>query len=138
MASSVLEQTRSLHEDIEVLERAMYRELAQAQLQGKQRRADEVARDQVVAAMLDAHASRSRQLSKLYEDEDGARKEELAAMQGSENFTTFYAQVRRPVFLFSFSGVSPSLRPRAGARVGRRAGRLGRARRRAGARAAGR
>lgn len=46
MASSILEQTRSLHEELEVLERAMYKELGDPST-AKLKRADEVARDQV-------------------------------------------------------------------------------------------
>lgn len=95
MSSSLLEQTRSLHEDLEVLERAMYRELGDPST-AKLRRADEIARDQVVATMLEAHTSRSAQLARLYEDDDGARKDELAAMSGSGVFNQFYDQVRSP------------------------------------------
>lgn len=93
MGSTLLEQTRSLHEDLEVLERAMVKELADASA-AKMKRADEVARDQVVATMLDAHQARSGQLAKLYEDKDRARKDELDGMSGENVFTSFYDELR--------------------------------------------
>ena len=94
MSSTILEQTRALHEDLEVLEKAMYKELGDPST-AKLRRADEIARDQVVASMLEAHTSRSSQLARLYEDTDGTRKDELAAMTGTDMFNQFYEQVRR-------------------------------------------
>ena len=72
MASTLLEQTRALHEDLEVLEQAMYKELGDPSTV-RMRRADEIARDQVVATLLQAHTQRSAQLARLYEDADGAR-----------------------------------------------------------------
>jgi splicing factor 3A subunit 3 len=93
MSSTLLEQARSLHEDLEVLEKAMYKELGDVSTATK-RRADEIARDQVVATMLDSHTKRSRQLAQLYNDNDGARRDELTAMTGSGVFTAFYDQAR--------------------------------------------
>ena len=49
MASSLLERARSLHEDIEVLEGAMYKELGDPSTT-KLKRADQIAREQVSAA----------------------------------------------------------------------------------------
>ena len=46
MASNLVEQSRALHEDLEILEQAMYRELGDASTM-KLKRADEIARDQV-------------------------------------------------------------------------------------------
>ena len=93
MSSTLLEQTRALHEDLEVFEKAMYKELGNPSLT-KMRRADEIARDQVVATLLDAHSQRAAQLATLYEDADGARREELASMSGDGVFTTFYDQLK--------------------------------------------
>jgi len=93
MSSTLLEQARSLHEDLEVLEKAMYKELGDVSTATK-RRADEIARDQVVATMLDSHTKRSRQLAQLYNDNDGARRDELTAMTGSGVFTAFYDQLK--------------------------------------------
>ena len=71
MASTVLEQTRALHEDIEILEKTMYGELGDVAA-AKLKRADEVARDQVVATLRNAHTSKCVELTALYEDADGA------------------------------------------------------------------
>ena len=113
---SLLEQARSLHEELEVLERAMYKELGDPSTT-KLKRADEVARDQVwehckpccrcaahgvswvscpqvVATLLDAHRTRCSQLSSLYEDNDGARRDEIASMSGSTVFSSFYDQLK--------------------------------------------
>ena len=76
MASTVLEQTRALHEDIEILEKTMYGELGDASAT-KLKRADEVARDQVVSTVLGAHTSKCAELTAIYEDADGARRDEV-------------------------------------------------------------
>ena len=93
MASTVLEQTRALHEDIEILEKTMYGELGDASAT-KLKRADEVARDQVVATVLGAHTSKCVELTALYEDTDGARRDEINAMSGTGVFTAFYDQLK--------------------------------------------
>jgi len=93
MSGTLLEQARNLHEDLEILEKAMYRELgdpATAHL----KRVDEVARDQVVATLLDAHTQRAKRLASIYEDGDGARREEIQAMSGSTVFSAFYDQLK--------------------------------------------
>jgi len=93
MASSLLEQTRSLHEDLEVLERAMTKELGDPST-AKLKRPDQIARDQVVATLLSAHQTRSGHLARLYEDADGARKEEIASVSGATVFSAFYDQLK--------------------------------------------
>ena len=93
MASTTLELTRTLHEELETLERAMYKELGDPST-AKLKKPDQVARDQVVATLLAAHQSRCEQLTKVYEDADGARKEEIEAMSGSATFTSFYDQLK--------------------------------------------
>jgi len=93
MASTVLEQTRALHEDIEILEKTMYGELGDVAA-AKLKRADEVARDQVVATLLNAHTSKCVELTSLYEDADGARRDEINAMSGTGVFTAFYDQLK--------------------------------------------
>jgi len=91
--ASLLERSRGLHEDLEVLERAMYRELGDPSTI-KLKRTDQIARDQVVATLLGAHQSRAGQLATLYVDTDGARKDELASMTGTNVFNTFYDQLK--------------------------------------------
>ena len=132
MASS-LERARSLHEELEVLERSMYTELGDPS-SVRLKRQDQIARDQVrttggdtalagnppgmrtayvgpprgvrrngwlasalastpsrtpcapqvVASLLNAHRMRSAQLSGMYRDGDAERREEIAAMSGSD------------------------------------------------------
>ena len=93
MASTLLEQTRALHEDIEILEKAMYSELGDVS-GTKLKRADEVARDQVVAQMLGAHKTKCEELTAIYDDADGARRDEVNAMSGTGVFTAFYDQLK--------------------------------------------
>ncbi|KAL3898355.1 MAG: hypothetical protein SGPRY_012857 [Prymnesium sp.] len=93
MSSTLLERARTLHEELEVLERTMYSELGDP-ASSKLKRADEVARDQVVATLLSAHRERAEQLATLYEDTDGARRDEINGMSGSTVFTAFYDQLK--------------------------------------------
>jgi len=58
---SLLEQARALHEDIEIIERAVYTELGDPS-GTKLKRVEEIARDQVAATMIEAHKDRSAQL----------------------------------------------------------------------------
>ena len=93
MSGTLLEQARSLHEDMDLLERAMYSELgdpANANL----KRVAAIARDQVVSAFLGAHQERCAQASEMYEDKDGSRRDEINAMSGSGVFTAFYDQLK--------------------------------------------
>ena len=55
MAASLLERTRGMHEDLEVLERAMYRELGDPST-AKLKRPDQIARDQVRGSPLYSRA----------------------------------------------------------------------------------
>ena len=90
----MLERSRALHEDLEVLEKVMSRELGDAANTGL-KRPDEIARDQVVATLLKEHSTRSGQLGALYDDADGARAEEIAATSGSSvMFSSFYDQLK--------------------------------------------
>ena len=66
MSGSLLEQARALHEDLEVLERAMYVELGDPATQ-RLKRVDAIARDQVVSSLLAARAERAKRLDILYQ-----------------------------------------------------------------------
>jgi splicing factor 3A subunit 3 len=94
MSGQLLEQARALHEDLEILERSMYRELGDPATQ-RLKRVDTIARDQVVATMLRAHTERAKRLASIYEDTDGARREEIHAMSGSGVFNSFYDQLKQ-------------------------------------------
>jgi len=93
MTSTLLEQSRLLHEDIEILEKTMYTELGDAS-GAKLKRPEEVARDQVVATLLNAHREKCEQLASVYEDADGARRDEINGMSGQGVFTAFYDQLK--------------------------------------------
>ena len=93
MASTVLEQTRGLHEDIEILEKTMFGQLGDLS-SSKLKRSEEVARDQVVATLLNSHREKCEQLTGIYEDTDGARRDEINAMSGTGVFTSFYDQLK--------------------------------------------
>ena len=93
MSTTHLERARGLHEDLELLEKAMTKELGDPANE-KLKRADEVARDQVVATLLDAHTARGVELAAIYADADGARRDEINAMSGSAVFTAFYEQLK--------------------------------------------
>jgi len=88
-----LELGRTAHEELEVLERAMHIELGDPNC-SKMKRVDEIARDQVVSTLLQAHHERSERLVALYEDADDARRDEINSMTGSGVFSTFYEQLR--------------------------------------------
>jgi len=94
MSGQQLEQARALHEDLEILERAMYRELGDPNNQ-RLKRVDTIARDQVVSTLLDAHTERATRLASIYQDKDGARREEILSMSGSGVFNSFYGQLNQ-------------------------------------------
>ena len=93
MASTLLERARSLHEELEILERAMFTELGDPAAV-KLKRPDQIARDQVVANLLNAHNERSEHLARIYEDTDGSRRDEVNAMSGTGVFSSFYDQLK--------------------------------------------
>ncbi len=51
--------------------------------------------DHRVRAMLDRHAECTASLVELYEDKDGQRKEEVAALSGPNEFREFYERLRQ-------------------------------------------
>ena len=94
MSSTLIEQSRALHEDLEILETAMYRELGEAS-SSKLTRPDEIARDQVVSTLLNKHQAQSSRLTSLHKDADGARADEIATISGqSTMFSSFYDQLK--------------------------------------------
>jgi splicing factor 3A subunit 3 len=93
MSSTYVERTRSLHEELEILERAMYTELGDPSTV-KLKRPDQIARDQVVANLLSAHQQRTEQLQHIYEDADGSRRDEVNGMSGTGVFSSFYDQLK--------------------------------------------
>jgi len=92
MAATVLEQMRCTHEDLERLEEEMAKWLVD---EPKNQR-EVVDRSHRVALLLDIHAKKRQDLLVLYEDKDGAKADEAAAMAGSGQaaFSAFYERLR--------------------------------------------
>ena len=91
MASTLLEQTREAHEAIERLERFIVSDFKTEAVTHKER----LAQNHRVNRALDEMASRAKRLRATYEDADGARKEEIAALGGGANvFAAFYDRLR--------------------------------------------
>jgi splicing factor 3A subunit 3 len=78
MASSILEETRSCHEDVEFLQRAIVKALF---LKAENPR-NCVLSDVIIRESVKAIRLRCRRVLTLYDDEDGARELEIAAMAG--------------------------------------------------------
>uniref|UniRef100_A0ACD5VTM5 Uncharacterized protein n=1 Tax=Avena sativa TaxID=4498 RepID=A0ACD5VTM5_AVESA len=74
MASSVLEATRAAHEDLERLERLAVRELQRDPANAR----DRLFQSHRVRNIIDLVVTTSDRLVEIYEDKDGARKEEIS------------------------------------------------------------
>jgi len=92
MAGTIIEQTRTFHEDIERLERTAVHFL----LEDPKTVKDAVYQRHLVGACVERMIDRNKQLVDLYRDEDSLKKEEIAAMGGSgpTAFTNFYDRLR--------------------------------------------
>lgn len=86
MASSVLEATRAAHEDLERLERLAVRELQRDPANAR----DRLFQSHRVRNIIDLVVTTSDRLVEIYEDKDGARKEEIS--------TRFTAPVQDDIF----------------------------------------
>lgn len=94
MASTLLEETRQAHDDIERLERLIVKDFA---TQPAATHKDKLLQSHRVRGMLDGIQDRSAKLIRIYQDEDGARKEEIAQLRmgASDNvFSNFYERLR--------------------------------------------
>eukprot|EP00897_Mesotaenium_endlicherianum_P007234 jgi/Mesen1/6539/ME000334S05877 len=95
MAATVLEQTRAAHEDNERLERLIVKDLQQ-DVKGHKERLHQNHR---VASFVDQIVTNSARLVEVYEDKDGARKDEIAAIGGQNSsnnnvFSAFYDRLK--------------------------------------------
>ncbi|XP_020157876.1 splicing factor SF3a60 homolog isoform X3 [Aegilops tauschii subsp. strangulata] len=94
MASSVLEATRAAHEDLERLDRLVVRELQRDPANAR----DRLFQSHRVHHMLDLVISTSDKLVEIYEDKDGARKDEisthLTAPVQSDIFPKYYERLK--------------------------------------------
>ncbi|KAK9906790.1 hypothetical protein WJX75_008099 [Coccomyxa subellipsoidea] len=92
MASTLLEQTRAAHEECERLQRQIVRDF-KSDVKGHR---EKLAQGHRVRKMLNELQVQSQKLVRIYEDEDGARKEEIAALKGDDNtgFGAFYERLK--------------------------------------------
>ncbi|RUS17999.1 hypothetical protein BC937DRAFT_89252, partial [Endogone sp. FLAS-F59071] len=87
---SILEQQRSAHEEIERLEQA----IVDQHLKNPKTHKERLTHEHRVCEFLDRISSRSQFLFNLYEDTDGARKTEIDALSGANEFSEFYARLK--------------------------------------------
>ena len=85
-----MEQQRSKHEERERLIEAMKREMMHKKSSGR----DRINSDHRLRLLLDRHLDCSQTLKDLYEDKDGVRKEEVAALSGPNEFAEFYNRLK--------------------------------------------
>mmetsp|Transcript_40482 Transcript_40482/g.89949 ORF Transcript_40482/g.89949 Transcript_40482/m.89949 type:complete len:508 (-) Transcript_40482:699-2222(-) len=92
MADTLLEQTRALHEDMERLERLIVKDFKQETKTHKEK----LMQNHRVRKRLDVMQEAARKLVRIYEDDDGARKEEIAAIAqpDSGSFAGFYDRLK--------------------------------------------
>ncbi|RKP10819.1 splicing factor 3a [Thamnocephalis sphaerospora] len=87
---SVLEQQRSMHEEIERLEQAIVEEY----LSEPKTHKDRLLLDHRVNEYLERMQQRAGALQGLYADSDGTRAAEIAAVSGPDEFAEFYQRLR--------------------------------------------
>jgi splicing factor 3A subunit 3 len=90
MASTLLEETRQLHEDIERLERLIVKEFKLDASTHKEK----LLQTYRARQMLELMQQRAKALLSIYEDADGARKEEIATLRGDNPFAIFYDRLK--------------------------------------------
>ncbi|CAG0882889.1 unnamed protein product [Darwinula stevensoni] len=87
---TLLEQQRLYHEERERLMEEMVKEF----LFKKTSHREHINSDHRVKIMLDRYMEVTALLKELYEDKDGQRKEEIAALSGPNEFAEFYARLK--------------------------------------------
>ncbi|EFJ22878.1 hypothetical protein SELMODRAFT_104720 [Selaginella moellendorffii] len=96
MSATLLEQARSAHDDIERLERMVVKELQKEVKSHK----DRLYQSHRVKMMLEAMTLATSKLVDIYEDADGARSDEIAALGGqtapgqNNVFSAFYDRLK--------------------------------------------
>lgn len=87
---TLLEQQRRYHEERERLTDAMVNEM----LHPKKSQREEINSDHRLRHLLDRHIEDTEEIRDLYEDKDGLRKEEVAALSGPNEFAEFYVRLK--------------------------------------------
>jgi len=90
MSSTLLEQCRQAHEDIEHLAREAVKVLEEEPKSTKGRMLQQHKTNFIIQSTVD----RSETALKLYDDRDGLMKEEISSMKGIDVFKGFYDQLR--------------------------------------------
>ncbi|KAK4301111.1 hypothetical protein Pmani_026724 [Petrolisthes manimaculis] len=88
---TILEQQRRYHEERERLMAAMVKEC----LHKKTTNRDTINSDHRHRILLDRYVESSQHLADLYEDKDGLRKEEVAALSGPNELAEFYNRLKQ-------------------------------------------
>mmetsp|Transcript_4786 Transcript_4786/g.8223 ORF Transcript_4786/g.8223 Transcript_4786/m.8223 type:complete len:502 (+) Transcript_4786:189-1694(+) len=88
--ATLIEQTRGYHEDMEKMERLIVRDFQQEMKSHRER----LYQGQRVSNMIDKISDRATKLRKIYDDSDGHRRDEIAAIGGNSVFSAFYDRVR--------------------------------------------
>ncbi|XP_053207953.1 splicing factor 3A subunit 3-like [Panonychus citri] len=87
---SIIEQQRNWHEERERVEDTMVKEMMAKKTSNK----DQINSEHRLKTLLDRYIEVSQSLIDSYEDKDGLRKEEMASMTGSNEFSEFYGRLR--------------------------------------------
>lgn len=87
---TLLEQQRRYHEERERLMDTMVKEM----LYKKGSHREQINSDHRTRILLDRYMDCTANLKELYEDKDGQRKEEVAALSGPNEFAEFYARLK--------------------------------------------
>ncbi|XP_075217384.1 splicing factor 3a subunit 3 noi [Lycorma delicatula] len=87
---TILEQQRRYHEERERLMDAMVKEM----LHKKSSYRETINSDHRLKMLLDQYMESTNNLKELYEDKDGLRKEEVAALSGPNEFAEFYSRLK--------------------------------------------
>uniref|UniRef100_A0A2N9J6D3 Matrin-type domain-containing protein n=1 Tax=Fagus sylvatica TaxID=28930 RepID=A0A2N9J6D3_FAGSY len=95
MSSTLLEVTRSAHEEVERMERLIVKDLQNEPNSNK----DRLFQSHRVRNMIDCIISTTDKLVEIYEDKDNARKDEIAALggqtaTGTNVFSAFYDRLK--------------------------------------------
>ncbi|KAG1663564.1 hypothetical protein FOA52_013184 [Chlamydomonas sp. UWO 241] len=92
MADTLLEQTRALHEDLERMERIIVKDFKQE----VKTYVDKLQQNHRVRKRLGSMQEAASKLLRIYEDDDGSRKEDIAGLAQTEggSFTAFYDRLK--------------------------------------------
>jgi hypothetical protein len=107
---TLLEQQRRYHEERERLEDAVVQE----KIMKKSTHRDQINSEHRVKELTERSMESAYSLAKLYEDEDGLRKEEIQSLSGPNELAEFYERLRHlKEFHRRYPGeVSVQIRPR--------------------------